>query len=73
MRVDAGRSKLYSALKALQEQWEPVRDQWHDAVRVEFEEQILEPLIQHSREALQAIDRLGQLFMQLREECEAMP
>ncbi len=70
MRIDAGRGKIYDALKVLRSRWDEVEPHWNDSIRTEFEEKIWEPLGQMSDEILRAIDRLGQVFNQMRNECQ---
>jgi hypothetical protein len=70
MRIDAGRGRLYEALKQLRRRWEDVEPLWTDAVRREFEEKVLEPLNLIADDALRAMDRLGQVFAQARRECQ---
>lgn len=69
MRIEAGRGRLYDALKQLRRRWEDVEPLWTDSVRREFEEKILEPLNLIADEALRAMDRLAQVFGQVRREC----
>jgi len=73
MRLDAGRSKLYSALKDLTARWEQVEVTWDDAVRADFESKILEPLIQMSEDTLRAIDALANALTAMRNDCEGRP
>jgi hypothetical protein len=70
MRVDAGRGKLYDALKVIRSRWDDVEPHWTDAVRNEFEEKIFDPMVHLTEDALRAIDRLSQIFTQVRNECE---
>ena len=72
MNVHAGRGKLYSALKNLRARWEQVQDDWLDVVQKEFADQVWEPLDAETAEALQGIDRLQQVLIQVRQECEGM-
>jgi len=69
MRTDAGRGRLYDALKTLQNRWNEIEIHWNDSVRREFEEKIGEPLNVLTEDALRAIDRLSQIFGTARREC----
>ena len=69
MKVDAGRGKLYDAQKTLRLRWEEAQTAWNDVMRQEFEEHLWEPLDKQTSSLLQAIDRLSQLFSQVRQEC----
>jgi hypothetical protein len=70
MMLEAGRGKLYSALKTLQGQWEATEPHWRDAMRTQFTEQVLLPLEHLTTSTLQAIDQLDALFNQMQRECE---
>ena len=69
MKTDAGRGRLYDALQVIQRRWEEVEPHWNDAVQREFEEKIWTPMLLLSEEALRAMDRLNQVFVQARTEC----
>lgn len=73
MMLESGRARLYAALKALQGQWDATEPHWHDAMRVQFTEQVLTPLQGMTVEALQAIDQMEALLNQMRQECEGNP
>ena len=70
MRVDAGRGKLYDAHKTLRLKWEETQTIWQDTAMKDFEERIWGPLDMQTCDVLRAVDRLSQLFMQVRGECE---
>jgi hypothetical protein len=70
MRVDGPRGKLYDSQKVLRARWEDVSTAWTDVMRQEFEERTWTPLDLHTSECLRAIDRLAQIFHQLRDECQ---
>jgi acyl transferase domain-containing protein len=67
--LDAGRSKLYSALKTLRARWETVAPQWHDAMRQQFAEQTWTPLEDQASAALEAIDQMAVVLNQMQREC----
>jgi len=73
MMLEAGRSKLYSALKTLQGQWDATEPHWRDAMRLQFTEEILLPLQDLTRSALQGIDQLQTLLGQMQRDCEGNP
>jgi hypothetical protein len=68
--IGAGRGKLYGALKEVRLKWDATSDVWNDPVRHEFEAEVWEPLDEHAAAALRGIDRLSQIFVQIRQECE---
>lgn len=70
MRLDAGRSKLYSSLKDLKSRWELVEPTWNDPIRHDFEERIFDPIVTMSEDALRAIDALAQVLTEMRNDCE---
>jgi hypothetical protein len=70
MRVDSGRGRLYDAHKTVRLRWAEVQTVWQDQNMKDFEEKVWEPLDMQSCEMLRAIDRLGQLFTQVRNQCE---
>ena len=70
MKVDASRGRLYDSHKNLHHHWDDLSDLWSDSVKQDFEEQIWEPMNILTLEALRAIDRLGQIFAQMKMECE---
>jgi len=70
MKTDAGRGRLYDALQQLQHRWADVEPHWTDKVRLEFEEKIWGHLVQLTEDEMRAIDRLNQIFVQARRECE---
>jgi hypothetical protein len=69
MSLDAGRARLFSGYKTLQEQWGEVQLYWHDVVQKEFTEQHWEPLEPCVIRMLAAIDRLGQVLFQAKQDC----
>lgn len=70
MSLDAGRGRLYNALKTLQGHWDLTEPHWNDAMRVQFVEQVLTPLQDFSAAALQAIDQMEIVLNQMRRDCE---
>jgi hypothetical protein len=71
MSLDAGRSKLYSSLKTLLARWDVTVPYWQDAMRLQFEEQLLAPLQLQTEQALSAIDQLAVVLSLMRRDCEA--
>jgi hypothetical protein len=73
MSLQEGRGLLYSALKTLQARWDLTDPSWHDTMKTQFVEQILTPLQEQTAAALQAIDRMDDIFQQMRRDCEGNP
>ena len=70
MKIDAGRSKLFAALKETRVRWQQTTETWDDSARQEHEEHVWGPLDTMSAEVLRAMDELGQVLHQVRQECE---
>jgi hypothetical protein len=70
MKIDAGRGRLYDALKTIRLRWDEVAVHWNDSMRQEFEEKIWTELEQLTLDALRAMDQLGQVFQQVRQDCD---
>lgn len=69
MRTDAGRGRLYDALKVIRGRWDEVEPHWTDQMRQQFEEKTWIPLQLLTEDLLRALDRLNQVFNQARNEC----
>lgn len=69
MSVSVGQAQLHDALKALRAQWQQTRSQWKDDVAKEFEERYWNLLEGNVLSTLAALDRLEQVFIQLRNDC----
>jgi hypothetical protein len=70
MTLDGGHGMLSSALKTVQAHWSSVEPYWQDALRLQFVEQVWEPLQDDTAKVLEAADRLQVLLSQMRRECE---
>jgi hypothetical protein len=70
MSLEAGRGRLYSALKTIQARWGSTDSNWQDTMKVQFVEQVLNPLEEQTAAALQAIDQMEVLLHLMRRECE---
>jgi predicted nucleotide-binding protein (sugar kinase/HSP70/actin superfamily) len=70
MRFGASRSQLYDAQKSARARWESTEEVWADNTRKEFENETFEPLDRAVSDVLRAVDQLGVLFAQIRQECE---
>ena len=70
MKIDAGRGRLYDALKTIRLRWDEVAVHWNDSMRKEFEEKIWGELEQLTTDALRAMDQLSQVFIQVRQDCD---
>jgi hypothetical protein len=70
MKLGASRSQIDDALKTLRARWQATGEVWNDAVKIEFEERIGDPLDRSTNELLRAIDHVAVTFGQIRSECE---
>ena len=70
MSLDVGRNKLYSAWKTLNQRWDATRLSWHDVVREEFAQEFWANLEMPVLSILPAIDRLSQVLIVMKQECE---
>jgi hypothetical protein len=70
MKFGASRSQLYDAQKTARARWDGTLDVWADAARKDFDEQTWMPLDRGVTDVLRAVDQLGVLFAQIRQECE---
>ncbi len=69
MSLDAGRARLFSSWKTLQEHWEETKYRWQDVARKDFDEEYWQALAPRVVTALAAIDRLSQVIHQARQDC----
>lgn len=70
MKTDGARGRLYDALQTVQNRWFDTEPHWTDQVRRDFEDKVVEPMSIFTADALRAIDRLTQIFIQAKRECE---
>jgi hypothetical protein len=69
MSVSTARGQIYSALKDLRVLWQLTREQWDDVVAREFQERFWLPLEGNTVSAVAALDRLGQVLSQIKQDC----
>jgi hypothetical protein len=70
MSLDTGRYQLFSSFKTLRAHWEETSTHWQDDVRKQFEEQYWSALELRMNGTMAAIDRLGQIIVRARQECQ---
>ena len=70
MGVHESQSNLAKAMKELMLRWQDLRAGWDDARSEEFEKQYLFELESHLRAAGSAMDQMGVLIRQARNDCE---
>ena len=69
MNVNTGLLQLHAALKTMRLRWEEAKIVWTDSVRQEFEENHWDPLVAQTLATLRAMEHLGQIVGQMRQEC----
>jgi hypothetical protein len=69
MSLDAARGRVNDAQDNWDLRWENVIQYWNDPVQREFSEKYVEPLDQLTHDWFFGLDRLRQLFTQIRQEC----
>ena len=69
MDLSASTAKLHFALKTLRIRWEEAKGYWKDAVRMDFEENHLNPLDTQMSSTLGAMGRLDQVMAKAQKEC----
>ncbi|OWK43530.1 hypothetical protein [Fimbriiglobus ruber] len=70
MKFGGNRGQLYDAQKTARARWDSTTEIWNDSTRLEFEQQVWEPLDDAVSGALAAVDQLAVLFTQIRQDCE---
>ena len=70
MRFGASRSQLYDAQKTARARWDGTEEFWNDAARKDFDETTWQEMDRAVSDVLRAIDQMGVLFTQVRQECE---
>jgi hypothetical protein len=70
MGLYEGRGQLGKLIKDLQNRWHETRMNWDDEQARRFEERFIEPLEQDLRIALSAMDEMGAILGQIRNECQ---
>jgi hypothetical protein len=70
MKLGASRSQLYDAQKVARAKWAAQEADWADAARKDFDEATWQPMDRAVSDLLRAVDQLGVLFNQIRQECE---
>ena len=70
MSLPVARSKLLRSLHDLEHRLQPIRREWDDRVRREFEARYVEPLEGATKSAVAAIEHFEQAFARARRDCE---
>lgn len=70
MKLTTGRAKLFKATQVLGQRWEQTRPGWNDAVRRDFEEEFLAPLLQQTTVTLRGIDRMSGILEEVYKDCD---
>jgi hypothetical protein len=68
--LDSSAAQVRRAMEDLQTAWNVVSESWNDSVSRQYSEQYLESLIPTTKMTLDAVARMRDLLVRLREECE---
>ncbi len=69
MDISSDRARLNNLLRDLRVRWDQVQDHWNDPVRRDFERTHWLELEARVQAAMQAMDHLAQVMVQLRQDC----
>ncbi|MFO0874257.1 MAG: hypothetical protein U0575_09835 [Phycisphaerales bacterium] len=64
------RAKLLGAMKELVVRWNRTRDVWDDAAAEHIERTVIGPLDPRVRATVTAMEKMGQILMKVKKECE---
>lgn len=70
MGMQESRGKLARSMKDLMAQWHMTRMSWNDVNAERFEQTVLHPLEMDLRNAAGAMDGMGSLITQIRNQCQ---
>jgi hypothetical protein len=65
-----GRARIGKTIKELAAHWRETRTQWDDSTASAFEDRFLAPLEADSRQAISAMEGMGQILQQIKRDCE---
>jgi hypothetical protein len=70
MGMQDGRARIGKTLKELMAHWRETHSQWNDSTSATFESRFLTPLEVDSRQAVSAMEGMGQILQQIKRDCE---
>ena len=70
MGMHEGRARLGKSVKELLMHWAETKTKWSDSAANGFEAKYLTPMEMDSRQAVNAMDHMGQILSQIRRDCE---
>ncbi len=70
MDTTTDRAKLHNLMRDLRVDWQEIQKVWNDPVSREFEEQYLDELEAKVQAALRGMDRVTQVLLDVRRQCE---
>jgi hypothetical protein len=70
MSLSVGKAKLVGSLKDLMVRWEKAKMNWDDPMSADLEQTVLEPLEPKVRAAVTAMEKMGDLLVRAKRECE---
>ncbi|MDP9172667.1 MAG: hypothetical protein M3O30_02220 [Planctomycetota bacterium] len=70
MGMHEGRARLGKSMKELMMRWVETKAKWDDSSSKAFETRNLVPLEMDARQAVSAMDHMGQILSQIKRDCE---
>jgi hypothetical protein len=70
MSVTVGRAKLMGALKDLKLRWDKAKLNWDDPMSADIEKTVIDPLEPQVRATVGAMERINEVLMKARRDCE---
>ena len=70
MNLNANKSRLMGLTKEIALRWEDTKHHWRDAKSAEFDRRYMAELFPRVNQAVTAIEKLEELYKQIRKECE---
>lgn len=70
MSVGVSRAKLLGAMKELVIRWNRTRDVWDDEASDHIQRTVIEPLDPRVRATVTAMEKMGQILLKVRKDCE---
>jgi hypothetical protein len=70
MNLTGNKSRMTALERDIALRWEDTKQHWHDAKSEEFERRFMQELFPHVNQAVTAVEKLDELFKQIRKDCE---
>ena len=70
MSLSTGKAKLVGSLKDLMLRWEKTKMNWKDSMSADLQATVLDQLEPKIRAAVTAMEKMGELLVKARRDCE---